>query len=245
MAKRRTARSRHLDRIRRQMRRMESRGYSFSDEFKASLSTRSTQSLAHLKTPGLYKRATAQIVNTETGEIQTLSGTAARKFERKQAARKAAETRRERKAQVRDYQDKGDYDIPDISAEIIDHLDALLFRMGQPVSETGFTKNGKEFTKPDNIKSFSQGIKNTLQKRLDAVVKRDGEAVVAERLYRNSEMVDMTVSTVEYSGYKGTIANAAQSLLNIIEGRSADDRSGIEPSLADTFEAEYEGWEEV
>lgn len=242
MARRRTARSRHLDRIRRQIRRMESRGYSFSDEFKASLSTRSTRSLAQIKTPGLYKRATAQIVNPETGEFQTLSGTAARTFERKQSARKAAETRRERKARARDYQE---YDIPDISDEIIDHLDALLFRMGQPVSETAFTKNQKEFTKPDDLKAFSQGMKNTLQKRLDAAVKRDGEAAVAERLYRNSELVDMTVSTVEYSAYKGTIASATQALLNIIEGRSADDRSGIEPSLADTFEAEYEGWEEV
>lgn len=245
MARRRTARSRHLDRIRRQIRRMESRGYIFSDEFKASLSNRSTRSLAQIKTPGLYKRATAQIVNPETGEFQTLSGTAARTFERKQSARKAAETRRERKARERDYQEYGDYDIPDISQDIIDHLDALLFRMGQPVSETATTRTGKEFTKPDDLKSFSQGMKNTLQKRLDAAVKRDGEAAVAERLYRNSELVDMTVSTVEYSAYKGIIASATQTLLNIIEGRDAGDRTGIEPSLADTIEAEYEGWEEV
>lgn len=242
MARRRTARSRHLDRIRRQIRRMERRGYIFSDEFKASLSTRSTRSLAQLKTPGLYKRATAQIVNPETGEFQTLSGTAARTFERKEAARKAAETRRQRRERQRDYYD---YDIPDISQDIIDHLDALLFRMGQPVSETATTINGKEFTKSGELKRYSQGMKNALQKRLEAAVKRDGEAAVAERLYRNSETVDMTVSAIEYSAYKGIIASATQTLLNIIEGRDGSDRTGIEPSLSDTIEAEYEGWEEV
>lgn len=241
MARRRTARSRHLDRIRRQIRRMESRGYTFSDEFKASLSTRSTQSLAQLKTPGLYKRATAQIVNPETGEFQTLSGTAARTFERKQAARKAAETRREKRERKRVYSEE----VPDISEAVIDHLDALLFRTGQPVSETAYTRNDKQFTKPDDLRVFGQGTKNTLQKRLDAAVKRDGEAAVAERIYRNSEMVDTLISAVEYSAYKGVIANAAQQMINIIEGRSADDRSGIEPSLADSFEAEYESWEEV
>ena len=153
-----SAKTRHLRRIRQQIRRMEKRGYEFDESFKAGLKERSARSLAQIKTEGLYKRSKLKIPDLETGEIKTVSGTKGRSFERSQAAKKSAETRaRRRRSRSYDY----DY-MPDISDDVIRYLDELLFKLGQPVSQMAEAKDGHLFPKDSSLKTYSSGAKNTL-----------------------------------------------------------------------------------
>lgn len=99
MAKRRTKRKKALtktQKLRRNVqatiRRAEKKGIRFSDSFKASISTAKYQTLASLqknKYAKLYEQGTAL---SPTGEV--ISGTQARVILRREAAKRAAETRR-------------------------------------------------------------------------------------------------------------------------------------------------------
>ncbi len=82
-----------LSRIRRLISRAEKRGFRFSKELKEGLAGMSTQKLKGLTPEKLYKQATA--ISEVTGK--RVSGTERRKEQRREAAKKAAETRRFRK----------------------------------------------------------------------------------------------------------------------------------------------------
>ena len=79
-----------LSRVRRFISRAEKRGYRFPEELKKELAGMSTQRLKRLTPEKLYKMATA--ISEETGKV--VSGTTRRKEARREAAKKAAETRR-------------------------------------------------------------------------------------------------------------------------------------------------------
>ena len=242
-----SARTKHLQRIRKQIRRMEARGYVFDDAFKESLSQKSTRSLAQLKTKGLYKRVSFEAVDVGTGEKVLVSGLTGKQLERKAAAQKAAETRKRRKREKPLYSE----DIPDVSSEIIDNLDALLFKLSQPVSSMAQARDEHLFPKANALKNVSQGAKNQLQKILDRTIRElnsqglNGEAIVAQRIYERSDELDQAIGIVEYSAYLGEIQTAVNTFYAIITGVSAADRSNIDASLSDALEEENGYWEEV
>lgn len=245
-----SAKTRHLRRIRQQIRRMEKRGYEFDESFKAGLKERSARSLAQLKTEGLYKRSKLKIPDLETGEIKTVSGTKGRSFERSQAAKKSAETRSRRKrSRTRDYDDY-DY-MPDISDDVIRYLDELLFKLGQPVSQMAEAKDGHLFPKDSSLKTYSSGAKNTLQRMLNDEIQRldnegkNGKEIVARRIYDNSDIIDDSIGIIEYSAYAGDIQTAIIRFAQVIRGNReySDEENSIE--LADFLEEEYDTWGEI
>ena len=248
-----SAKTRHLRRIRQQIRRMEKRGYEFDESFKAGLKERSARSLAQIKTEGLYKRSKLKIPDLETGEIKTVSGTKGRSFERSQAAKKSAETRaRRRRTRSYDYDDYDDYDyMPDISDDVIRYLDELLFKLGQPVSQMAEAKDGHLFPKDSSLKTYSSGAKNTLQRMLNDEIQRldnegkNGKEIVARRIYDNSDIIDDSIGIIEYSAYAGDIQTAIIRFAQVIRGNReySDEENSIE--LADFLEEEYDTWGEI
>ncbi|MBR2895946.1 MAG: hypothetical protein IKC03_09890 [Oscillospiraceae bacterium] len=259
---RRSAYSRHLSRITRQIRRMEDRGYTFDPSFKDSLRGKSARQLAQIKTKGLYKRSKLEIPDLETGEIKKVSGVEGRKFERSQSALKGAETKRQRRIEeskpVRGssggmFSDE----IPDVSADVVDNLDAVLFKLGQPVAQMAEAKDGHLFPKSNSLQNYSQGAKNQMQRILEREVARlneqgeNGEAIVAARIYERSEEIDEAIGIVEYSAYMEQIISAVQTFLGVITGRSSRDfmdaSSVIDNgmSLGDMIDYESESWQEI
>ncbi len=237
-----SAKTRHLRRIRQQIRRMEKRGYTFDEEFKAGLKERSARSLAQLKTEGLYKRSKLKIPDIETGEIKTVKGTEGRKFERSQAAQKSARTRKVRRALYEE-------DIPDISDEVVDNLNALLFKLGQPVSQMAVAKDGHIFPKSNALISYSQGAKNSLQQMLENEVARTGTETVAKRIYYAGETIDEILGVIEYSAYIEEIQKAVHTFAGIIKGRIYDETENINKDDFNVddlefYEEEFEGWPE-
>lgn len=262
---RRSAYSRHLSRITRQIRRMEDRGYIFDQSFKDSLRGKSARQLAQIKTKGLYKRSKLEIPDLETGEIKVVSGVEGRKFERSQSALKGAETKRQRRIEEtqpspgssgRSGEMFSD-DILDVSADVVDNLDAVLFKLGQPVSQMAEAKDGHLFPKSNSLKNYSQGAKNQMQRVLEREVARlneqgeNGEAIVAARIYERSEEIDEAIGIAEYSAYIEQIISAVQTFLRVITGRSRLDfmsassviSSGM--SLGDMIDYESESWQEI
>lgn len=245
-----SAKTRHLRRIRQQIRRMEKRGYEFDESFKAGLKERSARSLAQIKTEGLYKRSKLKIPDLETGEIKTVSGTKGRSFERSQAAKKSAETKARRKrSRTYDY-DEYEY-MPDISDDVIRYLDELLFKLGQPVSQMAEAKDGHLFPKDSSLKTYSSGAKNTLQRMLNDEIQRldneglNGKEIVARRIYDNSDVIDDSIGIIEYSAYAGDIQTAIIRFAQVIRGNReySDEENSIE--LADFLEEEYDTWGEI
>lgn len=256
---RRSAYSRHLSRITRQIRRMEDRGYIFDPSFKDSLRGMSARQLAQIKTKGLYKRSKLEIPDLETGEIKVVSGLEGRKFERSQAALKGAETKRQRRIEWTQptpgemFSD----DILDVSADVVDNLDAVLFKLGQPVSQMAEAKDGHLFPKSNSLKNYSQGAKNQMQRVLEREVARlneqgeNGEAIVAARIYERADEIDEAIGIAEYSAYIEQIISAVQTFLRVITGRSRLDfmsASSVISSgmlLGDMIDYESESWQEI
>lgn len=89
--KKRSAKSKELNRLKRQIKRMELRGYRFAESFKESLSKLSWQKLRTITTRKLYSLSSAL---SEKGEI--ISGFKKRIEERRAAGIKAAETRKKK-----------------------------------------------------------------------------------------------------------------------------------------------------
>ena len=250
MAKKMSAKTRHLRRIRQQIRRMEKRGYIFDEEFKNSLKYRSARSLAQIKTEGLYKRAKIKIPDLETGEVTLVSGIEGRAFERSQAALKGAATRKARSEAAPELYSE---EIPDISAEVIDNLDALLFKLGQPVSEMATARDGHIFPKSSALKTYSQGAKNSLQRMLDDEVSKlnmageNGEKVVALRIYRCADLIEQALGVVEYSAYIGEIRKAVSTFADAIKGRIRNQKEYVARDtleMDEFWEEEFEGWTE-
>lgn len=251
-----SAKTRHLRRIRQQIRRMEKRGYEFDESFKAGLKERSARSLAQIKTEGLYKRSKLKIPDIETGEIKTVSGTEGRSFERSQAAKKSAETRKWRK-RISAYDDYDyaandhDYYIPDISDDVITYLDELLFKLGQPVSQMAEAKDGHLFPKDSALRTYSSGAKNTLQKMLNDEIQRldnegkNGREIVARRIYDNADVIDDSIGIIEYSAYAGDIQTAIIKFAQVIRGNREYSREERSIELADFLEEEYDTWGEI
>ena len=236
-----SAKTRNLRRIRQQIRRMEKRGYVFDDEFKNSLKDRSARSLAQIKTEGLYKRSKIKVPDLETGEVKVVAGTKGRAFERSQAARKSAETRRRQ----REYEE-----IPDISDEVIENLDALLFKLGQPVSQMAEADDGHLFPKSSALRNYSNGAKNTLQRMLQEEIQKlnaegeDGKKLIAQRIYEMSDVIEEVLGVIEYSAYAGAIQTAVITFANVIRSTARPMSNDSVLELSDFLEEEFEGWTE-
>ena len=97
MAKRKmTATQKLRANVRRQISRMEGRGYRFSDEIKEKIKSAKYQTLKSYSTNRYRKLYGESTALTEEGEI--VSGTKYQQFVRRESARKASETRRQRAA---------------------------------------------------------------------------------------------------------------------------------------------------
>lgn len=95
MAKKRkkTALQKNRDRINRQIREAERRGYRFEAAFKERIKTASVQQLSHWKGDYIYRYAERDFIDAKTGRVETVRGLEARKRERAEVSRRAAEER--------------------------------------------------------------------------------------------------------------------------------------------------------
>lgn len=131
MAKYTTKKKQQLKRIRSFIRRTEKRGYEYPEELKSNLTSLSTQKLRSLTPEKLYK----QSVNKRFGK--ELTGTEARAIERSLAAKKGAETKRERREQYQNYEDEYEptYNTPSYDDYIPKFTDIVLSNVEEMIEE--------------------------------------------------------------------------------------------------------------
>lgn len=143
-------------RIQRQINRMINRGYIVPENLlppvPKTITKASVRRLAKIDTKTIYRKS--QYLNLESGEL--LTGEQGRKFERSESARRAAQTRRERK------QPTPPTAIPSITDIIIGNYFAQLnsFRNAPLVQnlETWFNKILSEYGREETSKMLSDGI---------------------------------------------------------------------------------------
>lgn len=224
MAKRST-RQKHLDRLYRQISRMEKRGYRFAEGFKESLKEKSTQSLSHLKAEWLYKQA-EYAFDPETGEIMPVQER--RKQENVERAKKSAETKR--KKQAEEWTQVVLYNL----FEMIDAFNA------EPVKYVVDSRGKKRYRRPQAI--YEEEYQK--QKLLDAIhaqIEKYGENAVAQIIYDNYAEVSNALDKLQYSYHEAIVADGGTFLLRIIMGNGYS-LSEI-AAMTEIDEHEYEDYE--
>lgn len=238
MAKRKpVVTNREYKRVMDQIRRMEKRGYRFSDEYleylKSLKAKRKSSALKKIKAEQLYKKA--EYAHPVTGEA--LPGSVGRKMERHERSLKAAETvRRRRAAKERVAEGQGFY--PNESDLILGNLENMIKRVTRPATEYGITGTGKKAWKPVEVQVEEQSAKDLVLRQLRQQIDKEGKEAFATRISGHSQEISDLIDTIEYSRYKGQPTQAAYRLSEIITGgrMSGSDRSAL-ASFAD-----YESW---
>lgn len=224
MAKR-SIRQKHLDRLYRQISRMEKRGYRFSEGFKESLKERSTQSLSHLKAEWLYKQV-EYAVDPETGEIFTVQER--RKQENIERAKKGAETKR--KKQWKEWNEV-------VLNNLFEMIDAF---NTEPVKYVVDGRGKKRYRRPQAIYE-EEYQKSKLLDALYAQIEKYGQNAVAQAVYDNYAEVSNALDKLQYAYHEAIVADGGTFLLRIIMGNGYS-LSEI-AAMTEIDEQEYEDYE--
>lgn len=231
MAKRKiSSYQRHINRLFRQINRMETRYYLFRPDFKEELKKKSARQLSHLTTEWLYKQA--KYVDTETGEV--IPGTEGYKMEMKRRAEKAAQTRKE-KAEPGKGTDADDITLQEFEDDFYGWLN----------SQTA--QYAPHYYRGDKVKYFARRTeaidaedhaKNVLSSLYEAA-KTDNKHGLAVRIRAHRPQLLDLIMDMQHPSDAEQINKSAMQLAEIIKGArlSMIERIGIE-DMAD-FDSEY------
>lgn len=249
-----TKTERHKQSLLRQVRRMEANAYWFEGDIRKQIKELSPQKARFFTTDTLYQMAkTADI----TGK--TMTGTERRAIERKERAKKAAETKREKKRKTQEWIDAvnkaaqeaeekagkpdtkfPDGEVPDITDDILNNFSEFIDFLEGPPSDEIVTKSGKNVPKPPDLAAYEESAKKFLR-RIFEEEKRKDPAALANRLLDNYSEIDELMGVVECSGYKEAVRRATDAIARIIRG--VDHLSDEDRDVAEAA-ANMEGWDE-
>ena len=224
MARKISAYQRNLNRLYKQIRRMEQRYYTFPENIRETLKGKTARQLGQLKTEWLYRQAEHQQYDPETGEFWNIPGVEARKLERQASARKAAETRAKKGAGELpdDYYEKI---LADFEADMSRWLDAETAEYYEYSSAKGVKRV------PRNVKDIQaeERAKNMLRVIYEHEKSADPKRL-AKRIEAHSEQLgDYINKAIAYS-YEEDIVPIAEEIVEIIKGTepSFSERMGID-----------------
>lgn len=240
--------SKEINRLKRAVKRLEQRGYRFSDDIIPQMPARVTKSaiqrLQETTTRHLYAEATA--LNEDTGEI--ISGTEKRHLERKESAMKAVATRQKRLQEQqkeqgqeqgtqlepkkgknkavppikrgRDKKDKENEPYYPKGGNIIadNVIDNFISRLQEPSPTVYQHPSGKTFKRREEALRESERAKFTLLSLTYSVINEIGKEELGWRLQENAEQVGQLVDAVLYGSDASVIASACSELASIING---------------------------
>lgn len=229
MAKKKlTITQRRKETLLRQVRRMEQKGYDFATDIRQEIKNLSPQKARFFNTETLYKKA--EWLDRETGEL--IPALQKRAEQRKETARKAAETRhRKKQRQPEPY---------DVTEDVLENFEKLVRFFDSPKSAQIKTLAGKMVPKPFKVALYENAVINYIQDVFNQERAKDPTAL-ANRLYKASSQIDELVGVIDYSGYMEYIRLAANELIAIIRGTatlSMEDRERSEEIAND------EAWED-
>ena len=199
-----------LQKNKRRIRNLTKRGYTVDQKWAESLSKRSAKQLSKISMETVYKHATKQ---TATGKI--VKGTTVRKYERKEAAKRAAATRLKR-ARDNFYSDRTDggsvgarADYPREADNVVGNVTDLAKSWQESAAD--LAARGKyDSVKSDlstwtpssqwssDLQRLKQNDVNLLVRLLDSAVEQDGIDAVAKRLQEHSEEIAAIMQKVMY-----------------------------------------------
>lgn len=235
MAKKMTITQRRKESLLRQVRRMEQKGYVFAADIRQEIKNLSPQKARFYNTETLYKKA--DWLDRETGEVKP--ALKHRAEQRKETARKAAETRR-RKKQRSPQPLPEDEEPYDVTEDVLEHFEQLVRFFDSPIPPVIITQSGKTVPKPPKIASYEYSVKNYIREVFNQERAKDPVAL-AYRLYQASAEIDELIGVLDYSGYMEAIRTAGNRMIAIIRGTSTlsmEDRKRSEEIAND------EAWED-
>lgn len=205
MKRKLTAYQKNLNRLFRQMNRMERRFYDFDEGTREQLKQMSARQLGQIKTKWLYKHS--HYYDLETGEIMT--GGEAHQLELKRKAEKSAETRRKRNRP--DFQDTafGNFEL-DFETWLNAPAETTMERVVKGGKIKRVTRNPKAVQAEENAKSILG--------RLYEQVKKDDPRGLAIRLDENSPVTHDLIVRVMPGSNEDEIKSATETLGRIIKG---------------------------
>lgn len=240
--------AKEVNRLKLAVRRLEKRGYRFSDDIIPQMPARVTktaiQRLQETTTRHLYAEATA--LDEDTGEI--ISGTEKRHIERRESAMKAVATRqkklqeekkkqdhkrekqiepkgqRSKKAKVKTGRDRHDDEeekkyYPKGGNIIADNvIDNFIARLQEPSPTVYQHPSGKTFKRREQAVAESERAKHTLLSLTYSVMNDIGKEELGWRLQEHAEQVGQLVDAVLYGSDASVIASACAELASIING---------------------------
>ena len=209
MAKKKTEYQLEVDRIKRQLKAIEKRGY-IIDNIKIPRSTKGAKNLTLDK---IYEKS--EYIDTETGEI--LTGKQGRELERSRSAQKASQTRKSRERQQEPVED----DIPNKADIVMDNLLELINRLENADPSWGIGKRGYMYKRQSDEISLSESCRQSLLSLIHDEIRdaKGGIAEVAQRLEARAgagEIQQLVDSMLH--GYKEDIYASYTKLASFITG---------------------------
>lgn len=231
MAKRRkTALQKNRDRLNRQIRKAERRGYRFEAAFKEKIKTASVQQLSHWRGDYIYRYGERDFVNPKTGEIETVRGLDARRRERLEASKRGGrelwrkqhpepamaepeqeealrdeeeeERRREEEAQQRKEEERS---AEEARANII--INNIKEVLRQPSNQSRSKRVSEE----------SDYLSADLIKRIDEESSTfDGKIALADRIRKNMDALEVQIDRMKWDSEQDSVTNAYNGVLEII-----------------------------
>lgn len=204
--------AKQVKRIKSFISRAEKRGYRFESnilpETPQRITKKTIQRLQDLTPNKLYEKATT--IDYETGEI--IGGLEGRKLERKERARKSAETRKRKKQKKQEYYPNG--------GDIIMHnvLDEFITRLSEPVAEFGVTPKGRKYRRRADIVEASARARHTLLNITYNRINEIGRDALGWVLEESANEVSTLTDYIIYGSDATTIASACSELATIING---------------------------
>lgn len=226
-----------LRRIKQFIKRAEKRGFVFDEniipETPARITTRSVNKLQNIKPKDLYKKSTYK--SPTTGVI--VKGQEGRTQERKESAKKAAETRAKRLAKTRAkfYKGRTDMGTGTGATRTAETLSNVREQIAQWTPSVNWSKN---------LATVKRNDVNILKRILDGAISEFGEDAVARRLDNHSVEINTLLQEILYaSGGREEIFKDGRTQVNADLARFASILKGhalnIDESISISEQVEY------
>lgn len=235
------------NRIRNFLKKLENRGYLETEGILPDQPKRITRSsinrLKKLTSEQIYKKV--KFLDTETGVVT--SGARGRDIERSRSAKKAAETRKQKKkAEEAFWTGVESSEIPE--ADVVDGgeiiygniVEEILLKLSQPIEEEAYTfYYGKKRRRKRTIYELAEKRRKELVAIINSYVLKYGKSEIGWRIHQHSDEIDMLINGLLYASVQEVIEFSFSRLVEIIKGGSL---SLAEQETINSVEESMEDW---
>lgn len=202
------------------------------------ITRRSVETLKKITPESIYKKS--EYVDTSTGEI--IKGIRGREYERSQAAKKAAQTRKAKKQAEEEFWSSTDPFLPEATANmlrgrnIIDEIRQRLTDIRDSAKQVYQTSSGNfRRRRAEVVKAVIEAC-NTLLALLIRVENAEGFEAVGQRLNPKAEEINYYIDRIGFASKAVDVYNAMSALIPIIANGSliADEQKAVE--ILDEYE---------